>query len=349
MKTKKTPLKKTQGPATRKMSRRERDDHFAAHLPSVFTYHATMLSDGLRNKLLYKAIKDIVNADTNFLDIGAGTGVWAILAAKLGARRVVAVEIEEALIPVIYKLAQENGVANRVEIVHGNSNDVRLKGTFDVIVSELFGGDALGAETIRSFIDVRNRFLAPGGILIPQKLAMYAVPAHFEGLIDKIPAELPLSTNYLRDLKLNYGQSIGINERSKIKFLAKAAKLVEVDFRNVEGSLTLSNLTASWKVNDLKKANAIVTFNRSVFTDTIEMDAFDSQSWGVGVNEFIPFNRKAGELVFRVTLDPKKGNWTVSVKDDPSELPQSYSPIFAFTRVRLAQKMTPHRRARKRS
>lgn len=326
------------------MKKKERDDHFAAHLPGVLQYHQVMLADPLRNKLLFKAIKQTVTRETSFLDIGAGTGVWAILAAKLGAKRVVAVEIEECLIPVIYKHAQENGVADQIEIVHGNSKDVKIKGKFDVIVSELFGGDALGAETVKSFVDIRNRFLAPDGVLIPQKLTMLAAPAHFENSIHELPAALPLSTNFLRSIKLNYGQMVSITERSRVKFLAEPKPLVELDFRTVEEGPVLENLTASWKVKNLKKVNAIATFNRSTFTDKITMDAFGSQSWGVGVNEFVPFEGKSGELLYRVTLDPKHGNWSVAVPSDPSATPQSYSPVFAFTRMRMTQKMTPHRR-----
>jgi len=107
------------------MKQKEKDDLFASHLPGILTYHQTMLADPVRNKLLYKAIRQHVKSTTSFLDIGAGTGVWAILAAKLGAKRVVAVEIEEALIPMIFKHAQENGVANKIEIIHGRSDDVR--------------------------------------------------------------------------------------------------------------------------------------------------------------------------------------------------------------------------------
>src|SRR5438445_7189271 len=118
-----------------KMKKKEKDEKFAAGLPGVLIYHQLMLADGVRNKLLYEAIKQNVTSDTNFLDIGAGTGVWAILAAKLGAKRVVAVEIEECLIPIIHKHAQENGVAGKIEIIHANSNDVKIRGRFDVIVS----------------------------------------------------------------------------------------------------------------------------------------------------------------------------------------------------------------------
>src|SRR5688572_15294701 len=339
-------IKRTENPSPphRKPTKKERDDHFAAHIPGVLNYHALMLADGLRNRLLYKAIKQNVSSETNFLDIGAGTGVWAILAAKLGARRVVAVEIEECLIPIIFKHAQENGVADRIEIIHGNSNDVKLKGRFDVIVSELFGGDALGEGTVKSFVDIRNRFLAPGGVLIPQKLTLMAAPAFTTKAGDELPRSLPLSTNFLRSLKLNYSQHLTIADRGDVKLLAEAKTLIDLDFRNTSDAPKLENLSASWKLNNIKKANAIVTFNHSTFTDSIKMDSFGSQSWGASLSEFTPFDAKKGELFFRTTLDPKHGNWSVGVPSEPSLKPQNYSQVFAFTRLRMAQKMTPHRR-----
>ena len=329
------------------MKKKEKDELLAAHMPTVLHYHQTMLADGLRNKLLYAAIRSKVTPETQFLDIGAGTGVWAILAAKLGAKRVVAVEIEECLIPLIYKHAQENGVADRIEIIHANSNDVRIRGRFDLIVSELFGGDALGVETVKSFVRIRDRFLAPGGVLIPQKLTMMAVPVHFENSIDKIPAEIPLEMSFMRSLKLNYGQSVAITDRSRLKFLAEPKKLAEIDFHRVKEPPSLANLTASWKMkSDLRQVNAIATFNHSTFTDEIEMDAFGSQSWGVGINEFVPFERRSGELRFMVTMDPKQGNWSVSLPSHPDEKQQNYAPVFAFTRIRMSQQTTPHRRFR---
>ncbi len=344
-KTSRTADKKEKAP-DRKLSKKERDDHFAAQIPHILHYHQLMLADGLRNKLLYKAIRQNVNAKTNFLDIGAGSGVWAILAATLGAKRVVAVEIEECLIPMIYKHAQENGVADRIEIVHGNSNDVKLKGRFDLIVSELFGGDALGEQVVKSFVNIRNRFLAPGGVLIPQKLAMMAAPAFSAKSGSGIPKGLPLSTDFLRSLRLNYSSHLSIGERNEVQLLAAPQPLVEIDFRKITEAPKLENLIARWKMKNIKKANAIVTFNRSTFTDSIEMDSYGSQSWGATYSEFVPFDAKEGELLFRTTLDPKHNNWSVAVAGLPFVPAQNYSSVFAYTRLRLAQKTTPYRRCK---
>jgi predicted RNA methylase len=326
------------------MKQQEKDEIFAAQLPGLLHYHQLMLADGVRNKLLAEAIERHVSSETNFLDIGAGTGVWAILAATLGAKRVVAVEIEEALIPVIFKHAQENGVAGKIEIIHGNIDDVKIRGKFDVIVSELFGSNALGEQTVASFVNLRNRFLAPGGVLIPQKLALLAVPARIEKSVQSIPAGLPIKSDFLKSLKLNYAQSISLEDRQKIHFLAEPKELYEIDFTSVESAPSLQNLTASWQMNDLSEVNAFAVFNYSTFTDDLKMDNYASQSWGTTVYEFQPFAEGKGEIRFDLKMDEKKSIWSVTLPATADARPKTYSPAFAVTRLRMTQQMTPHRR-----
>jgi precorrin-6B methylase 2 len=331
-----------------KISKKHKDEHFAAHIPGVLQFHAKMLADELRNRLLCKAIKDNLKPGMSFLDIGAGCGIWAILAARLGAKRVVAVEIEECLIPVIYKHAVENGVADRIEIIHADVNHVKLRGKFDVIVSELFGNDAFGETTIRSMIDVRERFLAKGGKLIPQKLALMAAPARLEKPLEKLPAGLVLKTDFLKTLRFNYGQTLSLAERDTMRLLAQPKTLAEVDFTTVAEPPPLENLYLSWKLRSVRQANAIATFNHSTFTDAIEMDAFGSQSWGASVVEFRPFDVGRGELDYRSTFCTGPANWSISVPSDPNQRPQSFGPLFAIGRLRLAQQVTPHRRCKAR-
>lgn len=329
-----------------KLTRKQKDDMLAAHLPGLLHYHQKMLADGLRNGLIFEAMKRHITSDTNFLDVGAGTGVWAILAAKLGAKRVVAIEIEEGLIPVLYKHAQENGVAHKIEIIHGHSDHAKIKGKFDVIVSELFGSDALSQRTVDSFVSIRKRFLAPNGVLIPQKLRMLVAPAKLSNPLSKIPAKLPLSCNFLKSIKMNYGIMLSVEERERVTFLAKPELLAELDFRTVETAPSLASLSATWKMRNISKVNSFVTFNESVFDDGIKMDAFGSQSWGASAYEFEPFAIKAGELRFEQSMDAKHGSWSASVPTEPTAKKQSFSSVFAFTRIRMAQKMTPHKKVK---
>lgn len=326
------------------MKKREKEEHFAAHVPGVLQYHQLMLQDEVRNELLYKAIKQCVGKDTSFLDVGAGTGVWAILAAKLGAKRVVAIEIEECLIPIIYKHAQENGVADRIEIIHGSSDDMKLRGKFDVIVSELFGSDALGKRVVDSFVHLRDRFLAPGGTLIPQELVTYAVPVHLARSVDTMPAKLPISCEFMKSLKLNYPSNASLDERGRMQRLADPKPLMRMDFRTITAAHT--HVSAEWKLRNISKVNAFAMFTGSVFTDKIRMSGFDSQSWGTTVYEFEPFSEKAGTIRFDLAMDEQKSIWTVSVPSNTSLKAKTQSPAFALARLRLSQKMTPYRRVK---
>lgn len=326
------------------MNKKEKDALFASRIPGVLHYHQTMLADNARNKLLYEAIKTHITSETNFLDVGAGTGIWAILAAKLGAKRVVAIEIEECLIPIIYKHAQENGVAGKIEIIHASSDDAKLRGKFDVIVSELFGGGAFSKATTDSFIKLRERFLSKNGVLIPKKLELYAVPVHVENSIQEIPAEVDITCNFFKSLKLNYVQNFSLNDRNRIKFIADPQKILEIDFQTVSSVVSLDNLSASWKINGIPDINAFATFTRSVFTEDITLNAIDSQSWGTMIYEISPFKEDAGEITFKVSLEDQKELWSATLANESGVKTQNYSPVFAPTRIKMTHKMTPHKK-----
>lgn len=328
------------------MKKKERDELFDSHLPGNLHYHQTMLLDGVRNKLLFEAIKAHVTSETAFLDIGAGTGVWAILAAKLGARRVVAVEIEENLIPIIFRHAQENGVADKIEIIHGNIDDVRIRGKFDVIVSELFGGDVFNQKTINSFRNVNNRFLAPNGVLIPQKLTRIAVPVRIAGSTQDIPAEVPVKCEFLKSLRLNYSWNATFFDRQKIKSLAEPKEFFEIDFKNLEDLLPAQQFSLSWHLNNLSECNGFAVYINSTFTDDIKMDNFASQSWAAAIYEFQPFPENSGEIKFDLLADERKTIWTVSVQLNGQTISRTYSPAFAVPRARMAHQSTPYRRVK---
>ena len=52
-------------------------------------YHRTLIADRVRNEAFFAALKaTIVKGETAVADIGAGTGLLGLMAAKLGAREV---------------------------------------------------------------------------------------------------------------------------------------------------------------------------------------------------------------------------------------------------------------------
>ena len=139
--------------------------------------HESLLSDEHRNRPFYKALKNHVTGTSSVLDIGSGTGLWAIAAARMGARRVVAIEQDVLLLGLIKALARHNGVADRVEVLGGDSRQAGLGKDFDIVISETVGHLVFDEPIVPIMIDARERFLKPGGVLIPGSVALLAAAA----------------------------------------------------------------------------------------------------------------------------------------------------------------------------
>jgi ribosomal protein L11 methyltransferase len=72
------------------------------------------------------------------LDLGSGSGILAIAAARLGARRAVGVEVDEEALPVAIRNSAVNGVSDRVGFVAGEAVDLApLLGPADIVLSNI--------------------------------------------------------------------------------------------------------------------------------------------------------------------------------------------------------------------
>lgn len=130
--------------------------------------YGDMIADQLRMDPYVYALKAAVKLGSVVLDIGTGTGMHALLACKFGARKVYAIETNDA-IHLARELALENGFADRIEFIQAISTQVSLPEKADVIVSDLRGVLPLHGQHISHIIDARSRFLAPGGVMIPRR------------------------------------------------------------------------------------------------------------------------------------------------------------------------------------
>ena len=110
-----------------------------------------------------EAMEEILLKDRSFrewrvLDVGTGTGILGIAAAKLGAKSVMCVDIDPQAVEIAHQNVAVNRVGDRVVII--NSDVVKIKGTFELIVANLTA-DAL--VKIKSHL---VKMMEPGGYLI---------------------------------------------------------------------------------------------------------------------------------------------------------------------------------------
>lgn len=127
-----------------------------------------MVADSVRTEAYADALRDAVKPDSVVLDIGTGTGLFALLACRFGARRVYAVEPSDA-IALARNIARSNGYAERITFIQGVSERITLPERMDIIVSDIRGVLPLHQKSVQCIFDARQRHLAPGGVLIPEK------------------------------------------------------------------------------------------------------------------------------------------------------------------------------------
>ncbi len=104
------------------------------------------------------AMEDVVSVGASVLDIGCGSGILAVAAARLGARGVLALDIDEAAVAVTAANAAHNGVAVRVEAATVHVEDVRS--TFDVVLANI------GVRVLCDLAPAIGARVAPGGHLV---------------------------------------------------------------------------------------------------------------------------------------------------------------------------------------
>ena len=130
--------------------------------------YGQMISDAVRMDAYADALRRSVKPGAVVVDIGTGTGIFAMLACRYGARKVFAIEPSDS-IQVAREIAQANGLADTIEFIQAKSTEVDLPERADVIVSDLRGILPFHQHHIPAIADARLRMLAPGGVLIPQR------------------------------------------------------------------------------------------------------------------------------------------------------------------------------------
>ncbi len=96
------------------------------------------------------------------LDLGCGTGILAIAAAKLGARRITAVDPEPEAIAATVQNIRLNDVENKVGPILGDISSVKGK-TFDLVLANIYGDILMTiAQDLAALLDSRANLILSG-------------------------------------------------------------------------------------------------------------------------------------------------------------------------------------------
>lgn len=141
-------------------------------------WHFPMMHDLERNTRYDEAITATVRklGDRSVtLDIGAGSGLLAMMAARAGAVRVSSVEVEPHVAQVAQEVVDRNGLVDRVSVHNVHSTELKLEHRAELVISEVLDVGLLGEGVLPTLEHAWQHLLAPGARCVPEGAVVHAV------------------------------------------------------------------------------------------------------------------------------------------------------------------------------
>lgn len=133
-------------------------------------------------ELLEKYVKN----DDEIFDIGCGSGILAIAALKLGAKKALAIDIDEKCIDASHENASLNNLEDKMEIEKGNLLDV-VRGRADLIVSNIIAEIIVDEiKNLKNHMDKDGIFITSGIIKERRQMVIDALEENGFEIIDEL-------------------------------------------------------------------------------------------------------------------------------------------------------------------
>ena len=313
-----------------------------------------MVFDTARNGAYLRALKKVVTPGSSVMDLGAGLGVHGLFAASLGAGRVCLVE-PSPVIEIARQIALDNGLDN-VSCFPCRVEDLELSARVDVILSVFTGNFLLTEDLLPSLFFARDRFLAPDGMMIPDRAAMVVVPVmadryyreHVDawgGSVARIAGvDAPaLNVGAVRSYAANALYAVK-RERLAGTPLADPVQLMELDFmqadragcdHQVEVELTCDGTCHGW----------LGWFRMRLVDEWYSTSGEDGSTHWRPV--FLPLEQpvavRAGERLHFALKRPEYGDWTWTTEHDGRRQRQSTFLSLPATPARLLKASDAYR------
>lgn len=156
--------------------------------PFSILHAASLLSHRQRISKFSLAIEKSVRQEDYVIDIGTGSGILAILAAKRGAT-VTAIDINEESLRYAEKASKMNGVEDRIKFIHSHFLDYKNDQRADIVICEMLSSVMLIEQQIPAASYAVRHLLKPSGKIIPEEVRVFFVPVQGETLWNRFVIE----------------------------------------------------------------------------------------------------------------------------------------------------------------
>lgn len=217
--------------------------------------YAGMLHDSERNIKYNLSIKEAVKEmhnrghEAKVLDIGTGTGILAMMAARNNADKVVACEVFQPMAKIAQEVIDINGYSDVINVVAKRSTEMHVGEGLDmdckanVLVTEIFDTELLGEGVLPTLRHAQKNLTEPDSITIPSSAKVFITVGESYSL---------WKSHKLCNLKLHNGRrlkamqhikdcqglasafELHVDEVDDLKPLSKSVEAIRFDFNKTE-------------------------------------------------------------------------------------------------------------------
>ncbi|XP_033016476.1 protein arginine N-methyltransferase 8 isoform X1 [Lacerta agilis] len=190
-----------------------RDYYFDSY--AHFGIHEEMLKDEVRTLTYRNSMyhNKHVFKDKIVLDVGSGTGILSMFAAKAGAKKVYGIECS-SISDYSEKIVKANHLDHIITIFKGKVEEVELPvDKVDIIVSEWMGYSLFYESMLNTVIFARDKWLKPGGLMFPDRAALYV---------------LAIEDRQYKDFKIHWWENVYGFDMTCIRDVAMKEPLVDI-------------------------------------------------------------------------------------------------------------------------
>ena len=278
--------------------------------------HRRMVADRWRTEAFARAIRAAVRPGDIVLDVGTGTGILAMIAARAGAARVYAVE-QSPVAQTAANLVKANGLQDKIKVLRGPASEVALDERADLVISEWLGHMAFVENMLDDVLDARNRNLADDGRMLPATVDVHLAPLGDPVLYNQFgpgfwsrPIE-GLDFSSLERLELEQGRALQTRiEPSSL--IAESRSLVRLDLAQCRRDDPFVMGTVTFEIQRDAIFDGFAGWFTCALTDGVPLDTSPHRPethWSQTYFSFAPVHVKAGdrfEVDFGLIRDPEE-------------------------------------------
>ncbi|WP_169449736.1 tetratricopeptide repeat protein [Oceanospirillum beijerinckii] len=142
-------------------------------------WHFDMLADSTRNEAFDQALNKRVTKNTHVLDIGTGSGLLSMMAARAGASKITTCEVVPELANVAQQIIKDNHFDHQITVINKRSTSLQvgkdIEQKADLLVCEILDSGLLGEGVLPTIYHARKNLLKDDAIIIPESADIHAV------------------------------------------------------------------------------------------------------------------------------------------------------------------------------